>query len=210
MALLPALALAASCALPSARTADSTSWHAVFDTGVPYREFLAKATARRDGWVRITDSARVEGALVRRARAVGGTWRLLVVAIDRCGDSMNSVPYLAALADSVPAITLRVVHPDSGRAVQQAHRSLDGRTATPTIVLLDGAGRSVGCIVELPRELRDWSTAARRAKVSSDSLHDYQRAWYAGNRGAGIATEAVEMLEAAAAGRVHCARGAAQ
>ncbi|MCU0647082.1 MAG: thioredoxin family protein [Gemmatimonadaceae bacterium] len=207
MALFPALALAAACALPAARVTDSTSWQTVFDKGLPYREFLAKAVARREGWLRITDSTRVDAALVQRARAVAGSWRLLVVAVDRCGDSMNSVPYLAALTDSVPAIGLRVVHPDDGKAVQQAHRSLDGRTATPTIVLLRADGTSAGCVVELPRALREWSQAARTAKVSSDSLHNYQRTWYAGNRGVGIATEAVEMLEAAASGRVHCARG---
>jgi hypothetical protein len=185
---------------------DSTA-RVLFDQGQTFAQFLAAATARREGWHRIRDSAAVSSALVQRARAVGGQWQLLVVAIDRCGDSMNSVPYLAALTDSVPAIRLRIVSPTAGKAVQEQYRSLDGRTATPTIVLLTADGRAVGCIVELPRELRDWGHAARMRKLSLDSIHDYQRSWYAANRGAGITTEAVELLEAAAAGSSRCARG---
>jgi hypothetical protein len=104
---------------------------------------------------------------------------------------------------------LRIVSPTAGRVVQEQYRSLDGRTATPTIVLLDADGRAAGCIVELPRELRDWGHAARTRKLSLDSIHDYQKSWYVANRGVGIATEMVELLESAAAGSPRCARGKA-
>jgi hypothetical protein len=187
---------------------DSTA-RSLFAQGQSFTEFLSAATARREGWHKMRDSAVVASSLVQRARAVGGAWQLLVVAIDRCGDSMNSVPYLAALTDSVPALRLRIVSPTAGRVVQEQYRSLDGRTATPTIVLLDADGRAAGCIVELPRELRDWGHAARTRKLSLDSIHDYQRSWYVANRGVGIGTEMVELLESAAAGSPRCARGKA-
>ena len=179
---------------------------ALFNTGQSFPDFLAAAKARREGWLRIADSARVSDALVARAKAVGGTWQLLVVAIDACGDSMNSVPYLAKLSEMVPGLDLRIVLPVNGRPVQDSHRSLDGRTATPTFVLLDSQGNDVGCIVELPREIRDWAHGVRGA-VSSDSLHAGIRTFYAANRGVAITTEAVEMLEAAKAGAPRCARG---
>lgn len=199
-------ALAACLAAPV--DPDSTA-RTLFTQGQTFPEFLAAATARREGWLKLRDSAVVSSALVQRARAVGGSWQLLVVAIDRCGDSMNSVPYLAVLADSVPAIRLRIVSPAAGRVVQEQYRSLDGRVATPTIVLLGADGQAAGCIVELPRELRDWGHAARLQKVSLDSIHAYQRSWYAANRGVGITTEMVELLESAAAGSPRCARGRA-
>ena len=177
-------------------------------SGQTFEEFLAAAKARREGWLQVRDSSRVEEGLLARARAVGGTWRLLVIAVDRCGDSMNSVPYLAKLAESVPGLDLRIVLPGPGRGVQESHRSLDGRAATPTIVLLDAEGKDMGCIVELPREIRDWAHSVR-ASVSSDSLHAGIRAFYARDRGKGITTEAVEMLEAAKAGAVLCKSGSA-
>ncbi len=192
--------------LRCAVVADSTPLQ-LHASGKTFADFLADAKARREGWLAINDSARVDAGLVARARAVGGTWRLLVVAVDRCGDSMNSVPYLAKLAEQVPGLELRIVHPDQGRPVQAAHRSLDGRIATPTIVLLDAAGKDVGCIVELPQAIRDWAHGVR-STVSADSLHAGIRAYYASNHGVGMTTEAVEMLEAAKRGDVHCLRGA--
>lgn len=205
----PAVAHAARCELVGPRRslapADS-SWRALYDSGQPFADFLAAAKARREGWLRLADSARVSDALVARATAVGGPWHLLVVAIDACGDSMNSVPYLARLAALVPGLELRIVLPKDGRAVQEAHKSLDGRNATPTIMLLDADGRDRGCIVELPRPLRMWAHSVRGA-VTADSLHAGIRAFYAANRGEAIVTEAVEMLEAARANRMLCDRG---
>jgi len=176
-------------------------------SGQTFPEFLAAAKARREGWLRLADSAVVDDALLARARAVGGRWHLLVIAIDACGDSMNSVPYLAKLAEQVPGMDLRIVLPVNGRPVQSAHKSMDGRQATPTIVLLDEQGRDVGCIVELPREIRHWAHGVR-GSVSSDSLHAGIRAFYTRDRGKGITTEAVEMLEAARKGSPLCEKGA--
>ena len=186
--------------------AQDSTLMALFSSGQTFPDFLAAAKARREGWLKMADSARVDDALVARAKAVGGTWHLLVIAIDACGDSMNSVPYVAKLSELVPGLDLRIVLPVNGRPVQDSHRSLDGRQATPTFVLLDSNGNDVGCIVELPREIRDWAHSVR-ATVSSDSLHAGIRTFYAANRGVAIATEAVEMLEAAKAGSPRCSRG---
>jgi Thioredoxin len=177
----------------------------LFEKGQTFSEFVEKATARREGWLRLQRDAAISPALLERARAVGGTWQLLVVAIDRCGDSMNSVPYAARLADSVPGLTLRIVLPTAGRAVQESHRSLDGRTATPTLVLLDAAGNDVGCLVELPAPLRQWNHK-HRGVVSDDSLHTYRDTFYGKDRGASLTTELVELMEAAKAGTPRCDR----
>lgn len=180
---------------------------ALHASGQTFTDFVAAAKARRDGWVKLADSAEVAAPVIARAKAAanGGSWRLLVVAIDACGDSMNSVPYVARVA-ALAGIDLRIVLPTAGRSVQESHRSLDGRTATPTFVLLDAAGNERGCVVEQPKALREWAAPAR-ATVSLDSVHAGIRAFYATDRGASIALETVEMLEAAKAGRTHCDKG---
>jgi Thioredoxin len=190
--------------LPSPAVADSLL-RTLYEKGQTFPEFVEKAVARREGWVRLQREAVVSPSLLERARAVGGTWQLLVVAIDRCGDSMNSVPYAARLADSVPGLSLRIVLPTEGRAVQETHRSLDGRTATPTLILLDSAGNDAGCLVELPAPLRQWNHK-HRTVVSDDSLHTYRNTFYTKDRGNSVATELVEMLEAARAGTPRCDR----
>lgn len=187
------------------RVATDSSLISIFDKGQTFAEFVAAATARREGWLRLQKDAVVRPALTIRARAVGGTWQLLVVARDGCGDSMNSVPYAARLVDSVPGLSLRIVSPQVGATVARNHRTQDGRPATPTFVLLDSAGRDVGCLVELPKPVRDWTNASR-GTVSDDSLHAYRTAFYAQDQGVSLTTELVEVLEAARAGVPRCDR----
>ena len=185
-------------------SADSTL-QILFSRGSTFAEFVNQASARREGWLRLQREATIAPALLARARAVGGTWQLLVIARDACGDSMNSVPYAARLADSVAGLSLRIVSPSDGASVASNHRTMDGRTATPTFVLLDARGDDVGCLVELPSPLRQWTDAARPT-VSSDSLHAYRDAFYARDRGASLVTELVEVLESAHAGTPRCDR----
>ncbi len=189
----------------TARIATDSSLLSIFEKGQTFADFVASATARRDGWLRLQKEAVVRPALIARARAVGGTWLLLVVARDGCGDSMNSVPYAARLVDSVPGLSLRIVSPQDGALVARTHRTQDGRPATPTFVLLDSAGRDVGCLVELPKPLRDWTNASRGA-VGDDSLHAYRTTFYAADQGVSVTTELVEVLEAAQAGAPRCDR----
>jgi hypothetical protein len=184
--------------------ADSTL-QGTFNKGLTFQQFVDAAVARREGWLRLQRDAVVSGELVARARAVGGSWQLLVVAVDGCGDSMNSVPYAARLADSVPGLSLRIVAPSDGQWAQGAHRTQDGRMATPTFVLLNASGADVGCLVELPAPLRHWTDTAR-ATVSNDSLHNYRNAFYARDRGVSLANELVEILESAKAGTPRCDR----
>jgi hypothetical protein len=203
----PAAYAAYAAAQPAARF-DSTLL-ALFDSGRPFDQFLAETKARREGWLKHSEAAAADATLVERARAVGGTWKFLVVAIDACNDSMHSVPYLARLVSEVPGLDLRIVLPEQGQWVQEAHRTLDGRVATPTFVLLDAEGSEAGCIVELPSELRNW-THALRSSGRTDSLQAGKREFYERDKGRGITTEAVELLEAAAAGSRICHSGNAR
>ncbi|HYW52054.1 MAG TPA: thioredoxin family protein [Gemmatimonadaceae bacterium] len=191
---------------PAQVAADSTLL-VTFGKGVTFAQFLESATARREGWLRITREATIAPDVLARARAVGGSWRLMVIARDACGDSMNSVPYAARLADSLPNLTLRIVSPNDGEIVSRAHRTMDGRTATPTFILMNESGTEAGCLVELPAPLRQWTDSAR-ATAGTDSLHAYRSTFYAKDRGASISRELVELLESAKAGTPRCDRQA--
>jgi hypothetical protein len=128
---------------------------------------------------------------------------VLVVAVDSCSDSVHTIPWLAALVEPLERIDLRIVLPAAGKSVMEAHRTHDGRAATPTVLLLDEAGEVRGCIIERPQVLVDWLAAP------PDSLKDqntYQRkmAWYAADSGQAIRAEFVAMLEAAERGERQC------
>ena len=92
---------------------------------------------------------------VTRVRQLGARRRLLIVAEDWCGDSANTLPYLAKLAESAPdVLDLRIVGPSIGRPVMEEHKTPDGRAATPTVVVLDESGALIAAWVERPSALQ--------------------------------------------------------
>lgn len=175
---------------------------ALYKQGIPFREFLAAADERRQLWLDNYAHGVVPDALLQRARAVGGSWRILAVAVDGCSDSVNTIPYLARLAEQVDGLEMRIVDSTVGRAVMNAHRTPDGRAATPTVVLLDEAYEEAGCFVERPVDLQTWFLA-------SESLGQRERqrqkmAWYADDAGTTTLQQFVTLLEAAADGKRGC------
>ncbi len=190
--LLPALLTLTLCAPSHADSLDR-----LFERGRTYQLFLERANARRETWLENTRAATVDSAVLARARAVGGEWRLLVVAEDWCGDSANTIPYVARLVDSLPALALRIVNSTDGRWVIQRYRTPDGRAATPTIVLLNPAGDPVGCFIERPAGLRQAIAAeGRTMEVLTE--------WRKQDAGRSTVLEIVELLEAAAQGNGRC------
>ncbi len=115
---------------------------------------------------------------------------------------MSTLPYVAKLAEIAPNIELRIVDPERGREVMEAHRTPDGRAATPTFILLDDASTDRGCFVERPSELQTWWLA--NASMDSDERVNRKMEWYDADLGAATLREIVEMIEAAAASAVRC------
>src|SRR5690606_6199648 len=127
--------MAPPCVAPVARpaTVASVSPRPPSASGRSFAAFLEAATNRREQWVANHErGAAIDATLVARARAVAGRWRLLVVAIDSCSDSVSTIAYLAPLVDAVEGLEMRIVLPEEGKWLQEAHRTPDGRAATPT------------------------------------------------------------------------------
>ncbi|HKJ00855.1 MAG TPA: thioredoxin family protein [Longimicrobiales bacterium] len=176
---------------------------ALFEGGVPFRAFLENARRRKDQWDAHYGDGSVTPEQVRRARAVGGTWRILAIAEDWCGDSANTIPYLARLVEGADNLEMRVVSSSVGRSVMEGHRTPDGRAATPTVLLLDEAWNEAGCFVERPTPLMAWYLE-HRADKTSDELHEYIYAWYDADAGAATVDDVLTLLESAAAGHPRC------
>ncbi len=185
-----------------ATTVDS-SLVALYERGITYSSFLDAARARREHWQRNSTSAVVPADALAAAQALPGRYRLLVVAVDGCSDSVNTIPFLAKLVELVPHIGLRVVSSDEARSVMESHRTPDGRAATPTVVVLDEAGNDVGCWVERPALLQAKAIEMRAAGLSEQFGREKQ-AWYDGDAGASTIREVVAVLQAAAAGTPRC------
>ena len=124
---------------------------------------------------------------------------MLVVAEDWCGDSANTIPYLARLTEEVPGFELRIVDSKAGRGVMEARRTADGRAATPTVVMLDAGGHEVGCLVERPAALKAW-VDEHRGRLGDREFQEGRVAWYRNDRGRSTVAEVLAVLEAAAQG----------
>lgn len=188
---------------PAPTQAVDETLEALYRSGISYETFLADARARVELWHANTErSAIIDASLVERARAVDGTWHLLAVAVDSCSDSVSIIPWLAGLVAEVDGLDLRIVDPTAGRSVMEAHRTPDGRAATPTVLLLNETFEEAGCFIERPPALQEW--IRERPGLSSEEVYEGKMAWYDEDRGRGTVEALVEMLEAASEGDSIC------
>ena len=177
---------------------------AIYESGRSYTDVLDNATRRTELWHGNTEKAEeMDMALVERARAVGGSWKFLAVAVDSCSDSVSTIPYLARLVSMVDGLDMRIVDSTVGRSIMESHPTPDGRPATPTVVLLNSEYDDVGCFIERPPTLRDW-ILENGSNLSGQEVFEWKMEWYAEDSGHETAETFVAMLEAAAAGRSLC------
>ena len=175
----------------------------LYDRGKSFAEFLTTVKSRRETWTGNYSASVVPAELLARARALRGRWRLLVVAEDWCGDSANTIPYLASLVDSAGTLELKIVDSRAGKFLMERHRTPDGRAATPTVVLLDSHGAEAGCFIERPAALRAW-LESHKATLTESELQKGRDAWRREDGGRATLEEFVELLEAAARGAPRC------
>jgi Thioredoxin len=182
--MIPVLALLLALGWPPSPAPD---YAGIYAKGITFAQFLDAADELKEEWQENFANAKVDEASRARARSLKGPFRLLVVAEDWCHDSVSTVPYLAKLADASPdTIALRIVHKDEGEAVMAAHRTPDGRSATPTIVVLDANGVVKGAISERPAALWEyWKEHWKR---------DERRQWYAGDQGRHAIAEILDII----------------
>jgi len=166
---------------------------AMFDQGKTFEDFLATADARPEVWKANAARSKPAKELVDRlAKASGGNLRLLVVAVAACSDSVQTVPYVAALAKEA-GVPLRIVDSTVGKAIMEAYRTPDGRAATATIAVLRG-DRVAGAWVERPEGLQSWMIGPAQALAQSERM-ERKTAWYEWDRGESTMAELVSLVE---------------
>jgi hypothetical protein len=185
----------------SATEALQIDYAALWGEATPFHEFLENVRARREQWQTRFSNAAIDAAALTDARGLPGRRRILAIAEDRCSDSAWALPYIAKLSAAVPdKLELKVIPRATGRRVQSAHLTPDGRLATPTIVILDERNRFVGAWVERPSGLQKWFIE-NKPILSSDELHAEMDAWYAADAGRSTLREILAILGRPAAER---------
>lgn len=198
------------CDLPESRPASGavaleadSALVSLYEGGETWERFLANARARRAMWLRNAEQDGLPADALATARALPGRWRLLVIAVDACSDSVNTIPFIAQLVAAAPQLEMRIIAPGAGRAVMASRPTPDGRSATPTVVLLDEAGNEAGCWIERPAALQALAIAAG-AGGGTSAFASTKQGWYDADAGVSTVREIVALLEKAAAGARGC------
>jgi hypothetical protein len=172
-----------------------TDYQALYTQATTFADFLEKARAHRDEWRANYNDASVSAELVTRMRALPAKRHLLVVAEDWCLDSLNTVPYIARLVDGgAERLDMRIVNREVGKDVMEAHRTPDGRAATPTIAILAEDWHLLAAWTERPSSIQAWFLEKQKTTMQKP-LHDELLAWYAKDAGKTTVLEIADLLE---------------
>jgi hypothetical protein len=174
--------------------AQDIDYPGLYAKGITFADFLENARARRDEWRAHYNDATVSAALITRMRTLPDKRRLLIVTEDWCADSASTIPYIARLVDGAPErLEIRLIDSHLGKAVMEAHRTPDGRAATPTVVVLGADGRVIGVWTERPPSLQIWFLEKQKTTMQKP-LHDELLEWYAKDAGKTTVAEIADIL----------------
>jgi len=179
----------------STQLPDAATMRQMYGEGVDFNAFLAHAVRRKRLWDSNWAKSDPAEEFVARAQALAGRYRILVVAIDSCSDSVNTIPYIARLVRRVEQLDMQIVDPTAGRLLMDTYRTPDDRGATPTVVILDDEFQVVGAWVERPTPLQDWWIG--HPEISEREKARRKQGWYGWDEGFSTFEEIINLLEAA-------------
>jgi hypothetical protein len=171
------------------RTADVAP---LWARAVPWQLFLDGITVNREQWRRNWSRADAPPELAARLRRSADGLTLLIVAEDWCPDSVNSVPYIARLADAA-GVEVRMLNRAEGASLLARHPAFDGRRVTPVVVVIR-RGKDVGAWVERPTVLQDLFRSMASDPGKAKRFAERQ-AWYDEDAGRTTDQEVIDVVE---------------
>lgn len=162
-----------------------------------FAEFLETAEANKDLWHAVNARAVISEDILARVAALPGRWHLLVLNEDWCGDAVNSVPYVARLAELAPNLEMRVLGRDANPDLMDAHLTNNSRSI-PVVIVLDEEFAEHGWWGPRPKELQSW-VLGPGMELDKETRYREVRRWYARDRGRTTLEELVALLERVAA-----------
>ena len=158
-----------------------------------FDDFVVKAVDNHDLWAATWRRASVPIELAARVAALPGRWHLVVLVEDWCGDAVNTVPYVARLAEQAPNVELRVVGRDANPDLMDAHLTGASRSI-PVVIVYDEELRELGWWGPRPAELQAWALGPGRELEKAERYREIRR-WYARDRGRSTLVELLDLLE---------------
>lgn len=167
-----------------------------FEAAPTFEEFLETVDRNRELWNAVHERVTLPEDLVNEARRLPGSWHLLVIAEDWCGDAVNTVPAVARLADEV-GWDLRVVSREDNADLMDTHLTNGRSRSIPVVIVYDDRFGEVGWWGPRPGELQRWVLTEGLA-MPSPERYKVVRRWYARDRARTTLDELVNVVREAA------------
>lgn len=171
-----------------------------FDHGLSFSDMAAASAEHGALLAAQRERAVVPDDLLARAHALTGPLHLLVISEDWCIDSQSTVPVIAALADRVDNLDLRVVGRDANPELIDAHLTNGTARAVPVVIILDADYAEFTWWGPRPAPLQRLVSTEWHALEKPARNREIRR-WYAIDKGRTTLAELVELLEQVAAGQ---------
>ena len=166
-----------------------------FDVAATFTEYLASVEKNADLWHGVHERVRLPQDLVEEARAIPGTWRLVALSEDWCGDAVNTLPVIAHLADAA-GWDLRVLPRDENDDLMAEHLTNGRNRSIPVVIVYDEEWHEVGWWGPRPDEIQEW-VMEEGLSMSSPDRYKVVRRWYAKDRGRTTLQELLDIFGAA-------------
>lgn len=170
-----------------------------FDNGLTFDEFVFVAKENADLLAGVRARATAPADYSARIDAIGRQWRLLVITEDWCGDGVNIVPWVDALASTSASLDLRIIRRDENLDVMDKHLTGGRARAIPLVLLLDDSGIERAWWGPRPAALQSWFLTPEVQAMEKSARYRELRRFYARDRGRSILEELTTMVESVAA-----------
>ena len=164
----------------------------LWDVAPTFEAFVAASKAHGELWSSVRRTARVPDALVARAAALGGGFRLVAIVEDWCGDAANTIPVLAVLVERLSGVELRLLRRDAHPDLMDRYLTGTARSI-PIVVALTREMEELGRWGPRPAELQAWVMEKKRTGAGKE-LYPEIRRWYAQDKGESTLREIIAVM----------------
>ncbi len=165
-----------------------------FEEAWSWEEYLQTVERNAALWEAVYRRAEAPEDLVGELRAVvDGPRFLLALTEDWCGDAVNSLPWVARLAEVIPELEFRLLGREDNPDLMDSHLTGTSRSI-PVVMVFDSEFRELGWWGPRPGDLQSWAISSEARAMDDEDRYKVVRTWYARDRGRTILEEIGSLL----------------
>ena len=153
-----------------------------YNNAQDFHQYLAAVQKNDALWRGVHARVKIADDVLQAAQAIPGEWHLLALSEDWCGDAVNTLPVISALADAVPNFDMRVLLRDQNPDLMDRHLTGGKSRSIPVVMVLDENFEERGWWGPRPGPLQECVVEEGLAMDSADRYKE-ARKYYARDKG---------------------------